>query len=132
MDIIINLFDIVELVKEYRLEGIIATNTTIMENLGEGGVSGKLCFNKSRMMRKLVLEQTKDAPEIQVIGVGGISCFDDLLDFWKMGGKAVQIYSSFIFQGPSILEDFKSGIDKSLKKTGCKNLEELIKNINNI
>ena len=123
---------IVELVKEYRLEGIIATNTTIMENLGEGGVSGKLCFNKSRMMRKLVLEQTKETPEIQVIGVGGISCFDDLLDFWKMGGKAVQIYSSFIFQGPSILADFKSGIDKSLKKTGCKNLEELIKNINNI
>lgn len=123
---------IIELVKEYQLEGIIATNTTIMENLGDGGVSGKLCFSKSRSMRKFILERTKETPDIQVIGVGGISCFEDLLDFWKMGGKVIQIYSSFIFQGPSILEDFKSGIDKYLKKTRCSNVEELIKNIKNI
>lgn len=123
---------IIELVKEFELEGIIATNTTIMENIGDGGVSGKLCFKKSREMRKFVLERTKESPDIQVIGVGGISSFNDLIDFWKMGGKVVQIYSSLIFQGPSILLDFKLGIDKYLKKTGCKNLEDLIKNIKNI
>jgi dihydroorotate dehydrogenase len=120
---------IIDLVKEFKLEGIIATNTTIMENLGEGGISGKLCFKKSREMRKYILERTKESPEIQVIGVGGISCFADLLDFWKMGGKVVQIYSSLIFQGPHILNNFKMGIDKYMKKTGSKNLEELIKNI---
>lgn len=120
---------IIDLVKEYKLEGIIATNTTIMENLGDGGVSGKLCFYKSREMRKFILDRTKESSDIQVIGVGGISSFDDLLDFWKMGGKVVQIYSSLIFQGPSILLDFKKGIDDYFKKTGCKNLEELIKNI---
>ncbi len=120
---------IIDLVKEYRLEGIIATNTTIMKNMGEGGISGKLCFKKSREMRKYILERIRETPEVEVIGVGGISSFEDLLDFWKMGGKVVQIYSSFIFQGPMILNNFQKGIDTYLKKTGCKNVEEVIKSI---
>jgi dihydroorotate dehydrogenase len=123
---------IIDLVKEFELEGIIATNTTVIPEYGDGGISGKLCLARSRAMRKKILEKVRECPKIQVIGVGGIGHFGDLLDFWRMGGKAVQIYTSLIYHGPWILRDFQTGIDECLNKTGCKNLEELLRNIHKI
>ncbi|PIK16710.1 quinone-dependent dihydroorotate dehydrogenase [Halobacteriovorax sp. JY17] len=120
---------IVSLASEFKLSGIIATNTTIMEDRGIGGVSGKLLTEKGRLVRERLLEIMKDTPELDFIGVGGISNFSDVWDFWKSGGKACQIYSSFIFQGPSVLQDIKSGIDEKLKVNDLNNLEELFKNI---
>ena len=123
---------VINSVKEYNLSGIIATNTTIVPSLGDGGVSGRLLLDKSRIMRNAILEKVKETPSIDVIGVGGISCFDDLLDFWKAGGKAAQIYTSFIFQGPSILTNMKKDIDKFLAHYDFKNLEEALKNISHL
>ncbi|WP_372655562.1 dihydroorotate dehydrogenase (quinone) [Halobacteriovorax sp.] len=120
---------IVNLAKEYSLSGIIATNTTIMEERGAGGVSGKLLSKKGKVVRDRLLELMVDSPELDLIGVGGISCFADLWDFWKKGGKACQIYSSFIFQGPDVLYEIKNGIDEKLKETGHQNVRELLKNI---
>jgi len=120
---------ICDLAQEYNLSGIIATNTTIMENLGPGGISGKLCREKSKAMRKYVLDRVSGNKDFQVIGVGGISDFNDVWEFWKLGGKAVQIYTSFIYQGPEILEKIKSGIDQALIKNKVSNLSELLKNI---
>ncbi len=120
---------IVDLAREFRLSGIIATNTTIMEERGSGGISGKLLSKKGKIVRDRLLELMADYPDLDLIGVGGISCFDDVWDFWKKGGKACQIYSSFIFQGPDVLFEIKSGIDKKLKETGYKNVKELLKNI---
>ncbi|MDH5581906.1 MAG: quinone-dependent dihydroorotate dehydrogenase, partial [Bdellovibrionales bacterium] len=76
----------VEVVKEFDLSGIIATNTTIMKERGDGGISGKLLYEKSFMMRNKILEILAESPQVELIGVGGISQFDDLVDFWKRGG----------------------------------------------
>lgn len=123
---------IVELAKSFNLAGIIATNTTIIEQLGEGGISGKLCLEKSKKVREWLLQETRECQSLDIIGVGGISCFKDLKDFWMAGGKVIQIYTSFIFQGPSVLEDIKKGIDETLKINDLKNLNELLKNIKKI
>lgn len=125
-----DLTGIVELCANYDLTGIIATNTTIMPDLGNGGISGKLVKERSKNIRNEVLRIIKanDYP-LQVIGVGGVDCFEDLHDFWKHGGKCMQLYTSFIYQGPRVLYDIKKGIDKLLKEKACSNVEELIKKL---
>lgn len=120
---------IVDLAKEYKLSGVIATNTTIMQERGAGGISGKLLSEKSRKVRSKILEIMKETPELDFIGVGGISNFSDVWDFWKEGGKACQIYSSFIFQGPQVLFDIKKGIDDKLAQNQMTNLNEMLSNI---
>jgi len=120
---------ICDLAQEFNLSGIIATNTTIMESRGAGGISGKLCAEKSKAMRRYVLERVAGNKDFNVIGVGGISDFSDVWEFWKLGGKAVQIYTSFIYQGPDILEKIKLDIDKALVKNKVATLQELLANI---
>lgn len=112
------LFSVVNLVKEFKLSGIIATNTTIMEERGAGGISGKLLLSKSRAARKYLLSLLKDSPEIELIGVGGFSSYEDIVDFWKDGGRLVQLYSAFVFQGPKLLFDIEQRLaqDMALKK----------------
>ncbi|MBT3585167.1 MAG: quinone-dependent dihydroorotate dehydrogenase [Halobacteriovoraceae bacterium] len=119
---------IVKLAEEFRLEGIIATNTTIIPALGAGGVSGKLLTEKAALVRKKLLELTSNS-SLEIIGVGGISCFEDLWEFWQQGGKVVQIYSAFIYQGPSILNNFRKEIDEVLEINQSSSLSELLKNI---
>lgn len=116
----------VEISKRYELAGLIATNTTIMPERGQGGVSGRLLKHKATQVRDYLLERLSETPKITLIGVGGVSDFDDLWHFWCRGGRLMQIYSSFIYQGPKILDDMAFGIDTALKKTGAKNVSELL------
>lgn len=121
--------EITELSKKFELAGIIATNTTIMPELGDGGISGKLLHEKSKVVRKQVLDELRETPGMQVIGVGGFSHFDEIWDFFKDGGRVIQIYTAFIYQGPQILTSFKNELDQVIDKNGHKCLEELLDNI---
>lgn len=120
---------IIELASIYNLEGLIATNTTIMSERGQGGVSGKLLREKAREVRNFML--SKMPTELQFIGVGGVESIDDLIDFWQHGGKVMQIYSSFIYQGPEILKKFAHEIDQLFLKYDARNVEELIQKVRN-
>lgn len=123
--------DAIEVVKEFSLTGIIATNTTIMPERGVGGVSGRLLHDKAQTIRKKCLDSLRETPEINFIGVGGFSNFDQIMDFWKQGGRAVQIYSSFIFQGPQILIDIQNSLEELMNQRGLKSFEELLAEIRN-
>lgn len=120
------LVEVLEKVKEYKLAGVIATNTTIMKDLGEGGISGKLLSTRAREFRHKVLEVMRETPNHEVIGVGGISSYQDLREFWAHGGNVVQLYSAFIYQGPSVLEKMKKGIEAEMAQKGASDLRELI------
>ncbi|MFN8369307.1 MAG: quinone-dependent dihydroorotate dehydrogenase [Bacteriovoracaceae bacterium] len=120
---------IVSVVSKYKLAGIIATNTTKIEAMGAGGVSGKLLKQKATLVRKTILHYLKKHPNLAFIGTGGVDSFDELLDFWKLGGDAMQIYTSFIYQGPELLMQFKYEIDKTLNKYNVKNVNELIQKL---
>lgn len=116
-----------EMVKKYDLTGVVATNTTIMPTLGSGGVSGKLLFEKSKIIRKMCLESLREYPDRELIGVGGFSNFSELKEYWQDGGRAVQIYSSFIYQGPKILKDIQKNLDKEFQFYGVQNFDEYLK-----
>ena len=120
-----SLVSIVEVAKNYRLTGLIASNTAVMEDFGPGGMSGEILREKARTTRRKLLRLV-EGRGLEVIGVGGIASFEDILEFWREGGKVVQIYTSFIYHGPSLLKDIKDRIDELLEKEGVDSLEELL------
>ena len=107
--------------------GIIATNTSNMPEYGIGGVSGALIQEKSKSIRNLILSLLPPETGKEVIGVGGVSSIEDLWDFWIHGGKFMQIYSSFIYQGPKIFTNFADTINFLMEYYGVNNVEELIR-----
>lgn len=127
-----DLDELLECSIEHKLQGVIATNTTIMPERGAGGVSGKLLTQKSKKMREHILKSIYNIDNFDCLGVGGISSYQDVWDFWKAGGRGVQVYSAFIFQGPQLLEDIKTGIDQTLSRYYLKDLNDLFKNIHDL
>jgi dihydroorotate dehydrogenase len=121
--------DIEELINvcaQFKVQGVVATNTSIMPERGNGGMSGKIISQKSRQVRQHVLKCLKNYPELHCIGVGGISHFDDLWDYWCDGGELAQIYTAFIYQGPQVLLDMVEKTLLAIELNACANLDELL------
>jgi dihydroorotate dehydrogenase len=97
------------LARDFGLTGIISSNTTIMPERGMGGISGALLKEKSREVREIVL---KEKGTLELIAVGGFTDPQDLFDLWKDGGKAAQVYTAYVFQGPQLLKKFHSSVKK--------------------
>lgn len=117
---------ILETASKYKLTGIVATNTTIMPERGVGGISGKLLTTKASSIRNLCLEKLKDYPDLEFIGVGGFSSYEDIIEYWKRGGRALQIYTAFIFQGPKLLASINESIQLDLDRLDLNNIYDLI------
>ena len=105
---------IIDLVNEFDISGIIATNTSSKrENLtvskksiaqkGVGGLSGRPIFNRSKSIVSYI--HKRSSGEIPIIAVGGIMTADDALEMFNCGASLVQIYTGFIYKGPSIIKD---------------------------
>jgi len=103
--------DIVEIVLETRIAGVIATNTTIdrsglhtPEQVANeaGGLSGKpLTIRSTEVVRYLSQKSNKAFP---IIGVGGIHSPQDAKDKLEAGASLVQLYTGFIYEGPGIIK----------------------------
>jgi dihydroorotate dehydrogenase len=97
--------DVLALVESHRLAGIIATNTTIdhtavPERRREtGGLSGLPLRARSTEIIRHITGRTK----LPVIGVGGIFSADDALEKFDAGAALIQVYTGFIYQGPSLV-----------------------------
>ncbi len=103
------LLDIIDIVKITKIDGVIATNTTISreglqsENKKEtGGLSGKpLTIRSTEVIRFLAEKSNKAFP---IIGVGGIHSAEDALEKIKAGADLIQIYTGFIYEGPQLIK----------------------------
>jgi len=101
--------DIAEVIQQVGIGGLIATNTTIdREGVGpavssqEGGLSGQLLNLKSnQVIRKFRSEMGPDFP---IIGVGGIMSAEDAITKMDAGADLIQIYTGFIYEGPSLVK----------------------------
>lgn len=105
--------ELVDLSSEMNLTGIIATNTTIMPERGAGGISGVLLRERSRKIREQILAINNT---LELIAVGGITDPKDLFDLWKLGGKAAQVYTAYIYQGPDLLKRFQKELLRFVKE----------------
>ncbi len=111
--------DIVEIVQETKIDGVIATNTTIertglkasnelVESIGAGGLSGKpLTKRSTEVIRYLSEKSNKSFP---IIGVGGIHSEKDALEKLDAGASLVQVYSGFIYEGPGLVKRINKAI----------------------
>lgn len=104
------LLDIIDIVNDTKIDGVIATNTTISreglqsENKNEmGGLSGKpLTKRSTEVIRFLSEKSNKSFP---IIGVGGINSPEDAYEKLQAGASLIQIYTGFIYQGPQLIKD---------------------------
>lgn len=101
--------DIVDIVKETGIAGLIATNTTIVreglksEKLSAeaGGLSGKPLTERSTEVISYLAQ--KSGGSFPIIGVGGIHSPQDAVDKLKAGASLVQLYTGFIYEGPGLI-----------------------------
>jgi dihydroorotate dehydrogenase len=105
--------DIIEIVQTTKIDGIVATNTTLsreglsypkskIEEVGAGGVSGQPLRERSTQVIRYIHE--KSAGKIPIIGVGGILTKEDALEKLDAGASLVQIYTGFIYEGPALVK----------------------------
>ena len=111
------LIDVIEVIAETSLDGIIATNTTLSrDNLTsskdlvnqKGGLSGRPISEKSTNIIKFIHEKSNGS--IPIIGVGGIMNPDDAIEKIKAGASLIQLYSGFVYSGPSIFKKINKAI----------------------
>jgi len=114
--------DVISILKDVKIEGIIATNTTIsrsdlktdqavLDQIGTlGGLSGKPLHKRSVEVVEYLVQKSGNA--FPVIAVGGIHSAEDAMDMFRAGAALVQLYTGFIYEGPALV----SSINKKLLK----------------
>jgi len=106
------LLDIIDIVVTVKIDGVIATNTTldreglISKHRAEtGGMSGKPLGDKSTAVIRFLAEKSNNA--FPIIGVGGIHSAQDALEKLEAGACLVQLYTGFVYEGPSLVKKIK-------------------------
>ncbi len=106
--------DIVEIVTETKLAGVVATNTTIsrdslttdknkVEQIGAGGLSGKPLTKRATEIIRYIHQKSNGT--IPIIAVGGIMSADDAIEKLNAGASLVQLYTGFIYEGPGLIKE---------------------------
>lgn len=109
------LLDIIDIVNETKIAGVIATNTTLAreglqsENKSEtGGLSGKPLTNRSTEVIRFLSEKSNKS--FPIIGVGGIHSAQDAIDKLEAGASLIQLYTGFIYEGPKLVKEINKEI----------------------
>lgn len=132
--------DIVEVVIESKIDGVIATNTTSsrkglvtsdekVEAFGAGGVSGDPVRERSteviRILAKKCLD--KDAkPRFLIIGVGGIRSAQHAYEKIRAGASLVQVYTGMVYEGPGLAAQINKGLVKLMERDGFSSITEVV------
>ena len=113
--------DIITIVADTKIDGVIATNTTIdrsglktdknkVDAIGNGGLSGKPVGLRSTEVIKYLADKSNRA--FPIIGVGGIHNAEDALEKLDAGATLLQVYTGFIYEGPSLVKRINKAILK--------------------
>ncbi len=111
--------DIIDIVKITKIDGVVATNTTIareplsypkshIESIGMGGLSGKPLTKRSTEVIAYLKQKSNNA--FPVIGVGGIHSPEDALEKLRAGADLIQLYTGFIYEGPGLIKRINKAI----------------------
>ena len=111
--------EIIELVAETKIDGVIASNTSttrnnlkasdrLLKEIGNGGLSGQPIKELSTRVIKYLAQNSNKA--FPIIGVGGIHSAQDALDKIEAGADLVQIYTGFIYEGPGLIKQINKAL----------------------
>ena len=111
--------EVIAIVAQTQIDGVIACNTTTsranlqtdknkIERIGNGGLSGKPLTKRSTAVIRYLAEKSNKA--FPIIGVGGIHTAADALEKLDAGADLVQVYTGFIYSGPSLIKSINKAI----------------------
>ena len=114
--------EIIDIVRETKIHGIVAVNTTVsrdglhiserkLKKMGQGGLSGLPLKERSTEIVKYIYGKSNGT--IPIIAVGGIFTAEDAIEKLNAGASLVQVYTGFIYEGPSIARKICEGLVKS-------------------
>ena len=113
--------EIIDLVATTKIDGVIASNTSVnreglltsnsrLQEIGNGGLSGQPIKNRSTKVIKYLADNSNKS--FPIIGVGGIHSAADALEKIEAGADLVQVYTGFIYEGPSLIKKINKAILK--------------------
>ena len=113
--------DIIAIVSDTKIDGVVATNTTISRNglktdktkvemIGNGGLSGKPVKDRSTEVIKYLADKSNKT--FPIIGVGGIHSAEDAIEKLDAGATLLQVYTGFIYEGPALIKRINKAILK--------------------
>lgn len=109
------LLDIIEIVTSVKIDGVIATNTTLSrtglksaDKEEMGGLSGRPLTQRSTEVIRFLVEKSKHA--FPVIGVGGIHKPQDAIEKIEAGASLVQLYTGFVYEGPAAVKKINQAL----------------------
>ena len=101
--------DIIDIVISTKIDGVIATNTTLSREglksknkFQNGGLSGKPLNSRSTEVIRYLRSKSNNA--FPIIGVGGIHSAEDALEKIEAGASLVQLYTGFVYEGPAVIK----------------------------
>jgi dihydroorotate dehydrogenase len=114
--------EVIEIIKTTGTDGIVAVNTTTsrkdltttkdkVNNIGNGGLSGKPLTNRSTEIIQYINHNSKGT--IPIIGVGGIMTVDDAIEKLEAGASLIQLYTGFIYEGPGFVKKINKALIKN-------------------
>lgn len=111
------------------LDGIVATNTTLRHELLsrapsiQGGVSGApLAPRALELVRRL----RRRAPELPIVGVGGITTPEDAYERIRAGASLVQVYTGLIYEGPGLARSIVEGLRRLIERDGLESIQDAV------
>lgn len=132
---------IVDLAQRYQLSGIIATNTTIRRDglktqtvrgnpISEeaGGISGAPVRTRSTEVIRSIWKQTGGT--LPIIGVGGVFSADDAWEKITAGASLVQVYTGWIYEGPTMVKRILQGLEERLERSSFSSFKDAIGSAN--
>ncbi|ELY26282.1 dihydroorotate dehydrogenase 2 [Halogeometricum borinquense DSM 11551] len=122
--------DALDVVNEYGLDGVVATNTTTdrpaeLQNPNRaerGGLSGAPIEERATEMVRFVAERT----DVPVVGVGGVASAEDAYAKIRAGASLVQLYTGLVFEGPTLTRDINEGLLTLLERDGFDSIDEAV------
>ena len=122
------LLDIISVVRETKIDGVIASNTTTKRNnlkseinlvSQKGGLSGKPLLKRSTEVINFLHKKSNGS--FPIIGVGGIHSPNDAIEKIRAGASLIQLYTGFIYEGPFLIKKINKAIIRELNNINQNN-----------
>ena len=125
------LHDCTRIIKEFPIQGVIATNTTLdrqqlksSQKIEQGGLSGKPLKERSTEVVRILFQELGN--EVTIIGTGGVFSGADAYEKIRAGATAVQIYTALIYEGPGLVKRVKQELAELLVRDGINCVTDVI------